>query len=191
METEDDFLIVGITEEFLHQYPAIYELPLRKAFQIFHKYGMLIIQAHPVRFTIAESSEEDDFRRYCSHELIAMAKQNPEMKEIPFGEWKSAKKGNRTERFSYPLLLRICQLQCEDMLDGIEVYNGNIQWAQEPNKIDRILKNPPEYLKVSASDFHEAAHLGRGGMVLNKRVTDSKELKQALLGQGVIDWIRR
>lgn len=191
VETEDDFLIVGITEDFLHQYPMIYELPLRQAFKIFHDHGMLVIQAHPIRFTIADHSGEKDFRTYCNHELIAMARQNPEMKEISFSEWKEAKKQKGTEQFSYPLLLRICQLQCEDMLDGIEVYNGNIQWAQEPDKIDLILKKHPEYLKVSASDFHEAAHLGRGGMVFNKRVTDSMELKQALLGRNVIEWIRR
>lgn len=191
VETEDDFLIAGITEEFLHQYPAIYELPLRQAFKLFHDHEMLVIQAHPIRFTIADDSEESEFRRYCNNELTAMAQQHPNMKEISFSEWKDAKKQNRTRQFPYPLLLRICRLQCEDMLDGIEVYNGNIQWAQEPDKIEMILRKHPEYIKVSASDFHEAAHLGRGGMILNQRITDSRELKQALSGQKIIGWIRR
>ena len=77
------------------------------------------------------------------------------------------------------------------MLDGIEIYNGNTQWAQEPDKIDRILREHPEYLRVSASDFHEAAHLGRGGMVLEQRAADSRELKQILSRKRVMDWIRR
>lgn len=191
VETEGDFLVVGITEEFLYQYPAIYKLPLRQAFKLFHDHGMLVIQAHPIRFTVADNSGENEFRTYCNNELIAMVQQNPEMKEISFSEWKDAKKRKRAGQFSYPLLLRLCQLQCEDMLDGIEIYNGNTQWAQEPDKIDRILREHPEYLKVSASDFHEAAHLGRGGMVLEQRAADFRELKQILSRKRVMDWIRR
>ena len=48
-ETDNDFLIVGLTEDFLYRHPNLYELPLAKAIDVFHENGMLVIQAHPVR----------------------------------------------------------------------------------------------------------------------------------------------
>ena len=52
-----------------------------------------------------------------------------------------------------PLKLKVCDLMCEDKLDGIEAYNGNCNWVQEPEKVKEILERHPEYIQISASDF--------------------------------------
>ena len=74
---------------------------------------------------------------------------------------------------------------------GIEVYNGNFHWAQEPEKIEGILRRHPEYIQISASDFHEVGHLASGGVVLDRPVKTSAELKDALLDKGIVELIRR
>lgn len=189
-ETDDDFLLVGVTEEFLHKYPTSFELPLTQAIDLFHGNGILVIQAHPIRFAIVDKPDWQVLKGYQSHELLEMLQQNPKLQEVSFQEWKQARKTGHAEAFAYPFLLRVCQLQCEEKLDGIEIYNGNNHWAQEPEGIEQILKAHPAYIRTSASDFHEEGHLARGGMLLDRRVRDSCELKQALLDGGVMNWIR-
>lgn len=142
VESDNDFLIVGITEEFLFRYPETYLLPLAKAIDFFHEKGMLVIQAHPVRFGMTGQ-------------------------------------GEKTRK-------RICWLQCENQLDGIEVYNGNSGWGQDPKDIEAILTRHPDYIRISASDFHEPRHLARGGIVLDRQVKNSGELKEALQNHGII-----
>lgn len=190
-ETDNDFLVVGVTEEFLHDHPATFELPLKQAIELFHSHGMLVIQAHPIRFAIVDKPDWQVLEGYQSHELLRMREENPLMGSVSFPDWKQARAAGEDEKMTYPFVLRVCQLMCESELDGIEIYNGNNHWAQEPEGIDRILKAHPDYIRTSASDFHEKVHLARGGMVLDRRVQDSQELKQALLEGGVRDWIRQ
>ena len=53
VESENDFLIVGMTEEFLYKYPETYLMPSGRH-DLFHAHGMLVIQAHPVRVRIMD-----------------------------------------------------------------------------------------------------------------------------------------
>lgn len=46
---EDDFLIYGVTPEFLYEYPKLYEMSLEKMYESVHQAGGLVIQAHPFR----------------------------------------------------------------------------------------------------------------------------------------------
>ncbi len=190
IESDDDFLIVGMTEEFLYQYPYMYELQLKEAIELFHKNDMLVIQAHPVRFAVMEKTNGKIGRKRTSNEMLELWKMHPEMTVLYQDEWKKIQMENRENEIRLPFILRVCELKCEDFLDGIEVYNGNIGWAQKPDEIKKILEKHPSYRKVSASDFHEKIHLARGGMIFNKRVKDSKELKELLLDDSMKAWIQ-
>lgn len=190
-ETEDDFLIVGITEKFLHDYPDTYELPLEEAIDLFHENGMLVIQAHPVRFRMIDMREGRIFNQYKNYEMLEIIERTPDIKEVLSSEWELAQKNGELDQFSYPLILRVCELRCEQKLDGIEVYNGNYHWSQRPEVIQEIVKNHPDYILVSCSDFHETGHAARGGMVFDRRVRDLQELKRILQGDGIIGQIRR
>lgn len=100
-ESDNDDLVVGITEDFIYEYPETYNLPLGQAIDLFHANEMLVIQAHPVRFGTNG-----------------------------YGQRK-----------------RICWLQCEEKLDGIEVYNGNLGWGQGRQRVFRRC-----FVSVSAAD---------------------------------------
>lgn len=189
VETDNDFLIVGVTEEFLFEHYNIYELPLVEAIKTFHENGMLVIQAHPVRFAIMERIDGKFFRRYSSDEMIEILRTDPEMPKISQKEWKNIQISGKEKELPSRFVLQVCELQCEKYLDGIEIYNGNIEWAQEPEKIQEIINRHPEYLKISASDCHEKIHLARGGMVLDRRIKNSEELKSVLLDNGIKEWI--
>lgn len=187
-ESDNDFLIIGMTEEFLHDYPETYLLPINQAVELFHRKGMLVIQAHPVRFKIVDQKDGTVFQGYKNCEMLEMLKHRPEIKEVFGDRWDGSEAGKVEE---YPFMLRVSRLLCEDDLDGIEAYNGNYHWSQRPELIQEILEKHPDYIQTSSSDFHEPGHLARGGIVLNRRVKDSQELKQALLDRGIVDWIRR
>ncbi|MDO4267170.1 MAG: hypothetical protein Q4C73_01760 [Eubacteriales bacterium] len=189
-ETDNDFLITGITEQFLHAYPDTYMLPLEQAIDLFHRHHMLVIQAHPVRFAVMDRSGSGIAPRGCSSGMIKELRQNPQMPVISQEAWKKLQQNHREESVQTPFVLQVCRLMCPDKLDGIEVYNGNIGWAQDPDAVQAILREHPQYIKTSASDFHELAHLARGGMILDRRVKTSAELRNALLDGAVKEWIQ-
>lgn len=45
----NDYLVYGMTEEFLLEYPALYELNLEQLSSLLRGHGMLLYQAHPFR----------------------------------------------------------------------------------------------------------------------------------------------
>ena len=180
-ETDNDFLIVGLTGDFLYRHPNLYELPLAKAIDVFHENGMLVIQAHPVRCRIVGIEAGKLYTEYRSEQMLHILEANPEMEEMSYNEGMKMLKNTPVEQWKMPLKLKVCDLMCEDKLDGIEAYNGNCNWVQEPEKVKEILERHPEYIQISASDFHGPEHLARGGIVLDRRVKTSQELKDALV----------
>lgn len=194
-ETDNDFLVVGITEKFLYEHPYIYKLPLGQAIDLFHENGMLVIQAHPARCKIVDLKDGRIFTGYRSSEMMRILEENPEiggipceMGNVPYEEALKVLESSGADSRNMPLKLRICELMCGEKLDGIEVYNGNCNWIQDPETICDILRRHPDYIQTSASDFHEPCHLARGGLVLDRRVSSSEELAAVLRG-GILERI--
>lgn len=48
-EGDNDYLVYGINEEFLYNTPNLLEMNIRKFYEIAHKNGFLVFQAHPFR----------------------------------------------------------------------------------------------------------------------------------------------
>ncbi len=48
-ENDNDYLLLGITEQFLYDHPYLNRTSLRECSEIAHRNGVLIIQAHPMR----------------------------------------------------------------------------------------------------------------------------------------------
>lgn len=79
VETDNDFLVFGVTEEFLYENPRLYELPLEKAIDLFHENRMLVIQAHPVRCKIIDVKDGHLFTGLDSEQMLQILKENPGM----------------------------------------------------------------------------------------------------------------
>ncbi len=52
-ESGNDYLVYGMTEELLLEIPEIFDMGLQQFFLWAEKHGVLVIQAHPLRFRIA------------------------------------------------------------------------------------------------------------------------------------------
>lgn len=48
-EGNNDYLVYGITEEFLYKHPELLHLNIKKFYELAHKNGFLVFQAHPFR----------------------------------------------------------------------------------------------------------------------------------------------
>ena len=72
--------------------------------------------------------------------MLHILEANPEMEEMSYNEGMKMLKNTPVEQWKMPLKLKVCDLMCEDKLDGIEAYNGNCNWVQEPEKVKEILE---------------------------------------------------
>ena len=45
----NDWLLYGVTEEFLRQTPCLYQMSQRSLFELCEKFGVVLVQAHPFR----------------------------------------------------------------------------------------------------------------------------------------------
>lgn len=48
-ENKNDYLVYGVTEDFINEYPNIMDMGIEKFSELAHKNGMVIFQAHPFR----------------------------------------------------------------------------------------------------------------------------------------------
>lgn len=66
-----------------------------------------------------------------------------------------------------------------DLLDGIEVYNGNQNHEARNDKAESFALEHG-YIMTSGSDCHEQKHVARGGILTNKQLHTSAELRDLL-----------
>lgn len=122
-ENLNDYLVYGIDEQFLLEYPELYRLDLQSFRELVSGSEILIYQAHPFR---KEAVTADP-----------------------------------------------------DLLDGIEVYNGNPRHNSMNNKaVEFASKN--RLMEISGSDFHQTQDLARGGVIFTELVETSDKLVAAL-----------
>lgn len=119
----NDYLVYGVNEEFLLEYPALYQLELEQLYRLLRTNGMLLYQAHP-------------FRNY-------MDRVDPAL------------------------------------LDGIEVFNGNPRHNSR-NHLALVYAKAQGLKMVSGSDFHQIVDLASGGIILDDRPADNRDLVRAL-----------
>ncbi|MGN0507368.1 MAG: PHP domain-containing protein [Lachnospiraceae bacterium] len=123
-----DFLFYGATPEFLYEYPKLYELSQKEAFEVCNRHGILLLQAHPFRWGAAKDPA---------------------------------------------------------YLHGMEVYNGNLRNPSHNEVTTEFVKQYPQFVLTSGSDFHMYEDVGCGGMILPE-IQNERELADALRnGRGV------
>jgi hypothetical protein len=76
-----------------------------------------------------------------------------------------------------------------ELLDGIEVFNGNLRHdSKDAKAMEYALKNNLKL--ISGSDFHELEDLVRGGIVASELVNSSKDFVRMLKENKVIEIIK-
>lgn len=179
-ETDDDFLVYGIDERFLANHPQLCNQPLEEAIDDFHEAGAVVIQAHPVRIRLGIAIGDEIFDGFSQRWIL---KQLESHRDMPAIRWEK-----RQELIGQPqrmAVLRVCDLRRPDLLDGIEGYNGNHHWCQDPEEIQRIRHCYPHLKVTAASDYHEPAHLARAGTWFSEEVLDEKKLAQLILSERI------
>lgn len=68
-ENNNDYLIIGVTEEFLREYPRLDQLSLRTFSPLARENGMLVVQAHPFRngMVVMDPSLLDGMEAFNGH----------------------------------------------------------------------------------------------------------------------------
>lgn len=122
--TENDYLVYGVTDEFLFAHPELKDIDFKQFSTLCHENGMVVFQAHPFRNNMTVTRP--------------------------------------------------------DMLDGIEVYNGNRRHDSR-NLISEAWADLHGMRKISGSDFHQMEDLATGGTFFTKEINDEKELIEELL----------
>lgn len=76
-ENLNDYLIFGLTEEYLLSHPYLYELNLRDFSELAHADGLLVIQAHPFRngMTVMPPELLDGYEIFNGH--VGHSSRNP------------------------------------------------------------------------------------------------------------------
>lgn len=123
IDNPNDYLVYGVTYEFLVDYPELYNLGLPGLKKLAAANDLLIYQAHP-------------FRR------------NNYLTEV-------------------------------DLLDGIEVFNGNPRHSSY-NEQAYAFAQKHQLKMISGSDFHQKEDLGAGGVVFTERVKNNQHLVSLL-----------
>lgn len=190
IESTNDFLVFGLSEEFLYAHKELYLLPLQQAFDLFHQNGAVIIQAHPCRIKMASMKDNIIKQEFSYAEMLQQFTEDPNTPCIIYEEDNPKKIIETLEVFSSPVFLKVCNLMCPEKLDGIEVYNGNSDWFQKPIEVDDIIAKHPHFISISSSDFHETTHCGRGGVIFPSNPTTQAELITLLKSKSINQLIK-
>ena len=119
--TINDYLVYGLTEEFLYESPYLNTLDLDSFLKIMPS-NALMYHAHPFRNKMTVTSPE----------------------------------------YFY----------------GVEVYNGGTK--PDRNEFADLWADKYDLHKISGTDFHHIEQLGRGGIVLNNKISTQDEFVNAL-----------
>lgn len=178
--TDDDFLVLGLTEEFFYTHPETYRLSWEDAFDLFHRSGAVVIQAHPCRMRLVQLSGGRLNKDFSTIEMLRCLREHPGARRMSWQECMDRIRRGETELFADPVFLRVCTPRCVDRLDGVEAYNGNQNWMLDPDEVERLCEEHPHLIRLSSSDFHEVRHCARGGIELPFVPQDEAELAAAL-----------
>ena len=180
--TVDDYLIYGVDRQFLLDNPDLHDVTVREAAERVHKYGGVILQAHPGRMTYGMAMGSELFTGFGQKNMNAHMRSGDVIPEISWYDRNSLIGGP-----AQLTKLQMCTLREGDVLDGIEIYNGNHSWAQDQTMVERYRREHPEYVCIAASDFH-GHPCGYGGTYFDCLPEDDKALVRALKERRITGW---
>ena len=116
-------------------------------------------------------------------------KDNPELYNINLREFRNLIANRDMLIFQAHPFRKGQHIEEPELLDGIEVYNGNPRHnSHNDQAFDFAIKNQLRF--ISGSDFHQIEDLARGGIIINYNITTIKELVGVLKENTAIDLIK-
>ncbi|MCQ2462404.1 MAG: PHP domain-containing protein [Clostridia bacterium] len=105
---------------------------------------------------------------------------HPELKDTDFRQFSTLAHENGLIVFQAHPFRNHMTVTPPDLLDGIEVYNGNRRHNSR-NLIAQAWADMHGMRKISGSDFHQTEDLATGGTIFTKEINDEKELIAELM----------
>ncbi len=145
----------------------------RTAHEEAQKLNLKIFLGMELRF----SGSENDYLVYGIDENFLL--NNPELYKLSLEKFKELIKDKEIVIYQAHPFRTNCFSVDPQLLNGVEVYNGN-QRANSYNNQSYESAKKNNLLMVSGSDFHEKEDLATGGIITNERINDNKELVKIL-----------
>ncbi|NMB97687.1 MAG: transposase [Clostridiaceae bacterium] len=115
--------------------------------------------------------------------------ENPELYKLTLTEFTKLISGKNIMIFQAHPFRKGQTIERVDLLDGIEVYNGNPRHDSQNDVAYRFAIENNLKL-ISGSDFHQIQDLARGGIIIDQSVTSMNELVNILRNNNSIELIR-
>ena len=154
----------------------------RKAKRKGEKLGMQIILGIELRFT----ESPNDYLVYGMDEDFLY--ENPELHKMTFEEFYRFRAGKGIAIYQAHPFRKNMTVQESNMLDGIEVLNGNPRHdSNNPLALEHARFNKLRML--GGSDFHQVQDLAGGGIIIEKLPASSKDFAEYILGNNRVTLI--
>lgn len=155
----------------------------RRARKAGEKYGMEIFLGIEFR----EVSHINDFLIYGLTEKFLY--ENPDFYLLPISEAsKRFRDAGALVIQAHPMRTGVNILEDPDLLDGIEVYNGNHQWPYDREAAKKAAE-AYDLISLSGSDFHMEEDLAKGGVVFETPVKNYQDFLERLRKREILKLI--
>jgi hypothetical protein len=155
----------------------------RKALEAGKRENLNVLMGLEIRF----EKSLNDYLVYGVSE--AFLKENPELYRLGLKKFKAlAQKNNLLIFQAHPFRLGMV-VSRPSLLDGVEVYNGNMRHNSH-NSLALAYAKLNGLLMTSGSDFHEEEDLARGGVLFSRHVATELELVEAFRQKQVSGFVK-
>lgn len=155
----------------------------RNAYKAGLKTGLRVILGMELRF----NENWNDYLVYGLDEKFMV--EHPELYKLSLSEFRKLIAGTGIMVFQAHPYRPLMIVADPELLDGVEVYNGNPRHDSLNKKAERFASKH-ELIGISGSDFHQPQDLARGGMLLTELIGTPEELVAALKNGKISGLIR-
>lgn len=147
-----------------------------------NKIGLNVLLGMELRF----NDDPNDYLVFGIDE--SFLKENAELYNLTLGQFKKLAASNNLLIYQAHPFRPFMIPGDPELLDGIEVFNGNLRHdSKDAKAMEYALKNNLKL--ISGSDFHEYEDLARGGIVASELVNSSKDFVRMLKENKVVEII--
>ncbi|HHV97486.1 MAG TPA: PHP domain-containing protein [Clostridiaceae bacterium] len=154
----------------------------KKALEEGNNVGLTVLPGMEIRF----NDYPNDYLVYGIDEQFLI--DNPELYNLTLPEFKNLISDKNILIFQAHPFRKGQTIEYPELLDGVEVYNGNPRHDSQNGVAYKFAKENNLKL-ISGSDFHQLPDLARGGIIVDKKITTIGELVEVLRKNDTVELI--